>query len=144
MAMALMRAKVGPESAEWEVGSAGVWGPLGYPAAVNARLALGKKGIDLEDHRSRPVDRDLLASYNLILTMERGHKEALRAAFPELAARVYMLREMVNDSGDIADPIGHSLTDFEHTVDEIDQILTNGYQRIYQLSAGMPESNAAG
>ncbi len=135
LAMALLLARVGPAAGQWRIESAGVWGPPGYPAAVNAVIILKRRGIDLSEHRSRPVDRTLVAGFNLILTMERGQKEALRAAFPEIADRVYLLSEMIDETADIADPIGRSMSYFEHTVLELEDILEKGYERIQALSA---------
>jgi protein-tyrosine phosphatase len=66
-------------------------------------------GLDTSGHRSRRVTGEMMADFDLILTMEAGHKEALLVEFPELAGRIYMLSEMVGDRRDIADPIGGPL-----------------------------------
>lgn len=86
-------------------------------------------------HRARLVSRDLLASFQLILTMERGHKEAIRTEFPELAGRVFLLSEMVDQNYNISDPMGSPLVEFESTARDLDQILTNGFTKIERLSA---------
>ena len=70
---------------EWRIESAGAWAQEGQPAAPLARRALGEWGLDLPDHRSRSVSRELLQGFHLILAMERGQVEALRAEFPDLA-----------------------------------------------------------
>jgi protein-tyrosine-phosphatase len=143
MAMALWRAKVSQSPEEWRIESAGVWAPSGYPAAPNALKALEKRSLDLSGHLSRPVDRSLVSGFNLILTMERGQKEALRAAFTEIAPRVFLLSEMVGETADIVDPIGRPLSHFEHTAAEIDDILSQGYEKILKLSTDETHADAA-
>jgi len=82
------------------------------------------------------VTRELLQSFNLILTMEEGQKEALQIEFPELAHRVYLLSEMIGLTFNIADPVGGDLQDYRVTADEIEQIITDGFETISQLAAG--------
>jgi protein-tyrosine-phosphatase len=134
MAMGLLRAKVRPEAGEWRIESAGVWAGIGNPAAENTRLLVERVGIDISDHRSRPVTRELLQEFNLILTMEIGQKEALRAAFPEQVSKIYLLREMVGEIGDVVDPIGGPLVDFQAMAREINHVLTRGYRKIRALA----------
>lgn len=139
MAMGLLRAKVEQEADEWRIESAGVWAQNGQPAAVFTRQVLADRGIELGNFRSRPITRELVESFNLILTMERGQKEALRAAFPQQASKVFLLTEMANRFGDIVDPIGGPLMDYEDTAREIEHLLTKGYERIRELAADAPD-----
>jgi protein-tyrosine phosphatase len=134
MAMALMNEKVKGESDEWRVESAGTWALLGEPAASGTLQILSERGIDLDFHRSRPVSRQLLQEFNLILTMEEGQKEALRAEFPEVGKRVYLLTEMINMRYDIHDPIGNRPEVFRDTAEELDFILDHGFEKIRKLA----------
>jgi protein-tyrosine-phosphatase len=140
MAMAQLREKVSQEGGEnWCIESAGVWAFDGQPAAQNTQKVLELRGIDLSEHRSRQITGHMLNDFNLILTMEVGHKEALRAAFPESASKIFMLSEMVGEFSDIADPVGGSLSNFEDTYRDIDEILTTGFSKIRDLSLGTAE-----
>jgi protein-tyrosine phosphatase len=118
----------------WRVESAGTWARQGYPAALLSQLVLESMGIDLRDHRSRIVSSELLAAFNLILTMERGHKEALAAEFPELASRIFTVSQMVLATYNIRDPIGGALADYEETASELEKIFTQGFDKIVQLA----------
>jgi protein-tyrosine-phosphatase len=138
MAMGLLQSLARQEAGQWRIASAGIWAQPGYPAAVNTQLILWRKGIDLSQHDSRPIRRDWMAEFNLILTMERGQKEALRAAFPEYAGKVFLLSEMIGQVGDIADPIGEPLAAFEETAAEIEQILSQGLAQIRSLAEDRP------
>jgi protein-tyrosine-phosphatase len=133
MAMGLLRKKV-DDSADWRIESAGTWSILGEPPAWNTQLILDQRGINVRDHRSRPVDRDLLKEFKLILVMEAGHKEALQVEFPEIADQVYLVSEMVGASYNILDPMGNSLESFEETAREFEQILDQGFNKISLLA----------
>ena len=134
MAMALLQARVAREPGEWRVESAGVWAQEGYSAAENTRLVLLGRGIRLEDHRSRPVSIGLLEKFNLILTMERGQRDALRTAFPRLARRIFVVTEMTGRPIDVVDPIGGPLVEFEDTARELADIFERGFERIRSLA----------
>ena len=118
----------------WLVESAGTWAVAGVPAAKNSRLAMNERGLDIEDHRSKTVTGELLSEFDLILTMERHHKESLSIEFPEISERVYALSEMVGQAYDIWDPIGGSLEEFKATADELENILIQGYEKIKRLA----------
>lgn len=135
MAVALLRARVAEQSSLWRIASAGVWARPGNEAAVNTQLVVQHRGQDLSAHRSQPVTRELVGAFNLVLVMERGHKEALRAAFPEYASRIYLLWEMAGEPREVVDPIGRSMVDYEDTANEMEIIFEQGWERICQLAA---------
>jgi protein arginine phosphatase len=137
MAMGLLRAKVAAlgEAADWRIESAGNWAEPGQPAAINTRLIVAERGVDLTSHRSRLVTRELLKEFNLVLTMEDGQKEALRTEFRENARRVFLLSEMIGKSYDIVDPVGKPIEEYRWTAHEIRVILNDGYERIRTLAA---------
>ena len=137
MAMGLMRLRVAEEPQDWRIESAGIFAQPGYPTAYNTLEVLQQRGIDLSEYSSRPFSRQMVEDFNLILTMERNQREALRAAFPQYGGKIFMLSQMVgNRVNDIVDPIGGPLVDFEETAREIEQILEKGHVRIRKLAAG--------
>ena len=119
---------------DWLIDSAGTWAVEGVPAANGSRLAMKERGLDIDKHRSQSVNRELLHKFDLILTMERHHKEALSIEFPEISGRIYVLSEMVGQAYDIWDPMGGSLEEFKATADELENILLNGYEKIKRLA----------
>jgi protein-tyrosine-phosphatase len=134
MAEALLKSILGPTAEGWQIESAGTWAPEGTPAAEKAQQVLWEKGMDLTMHRSRSVTGEILEQFNLILTMERGHKEALQVEFPKLAQRIYLLSEMAGKHHDIHDPIGGPLIDFQDTAEELHRLLSQGLNNILQLA----------
>ena len=135
IAEGLMSSKVKGENGGWLVVSAGTWAINGEPAAINSQKTMQEMEIDIRGHRSRLVTKEMMGNFNLILTMEKGHKEALRVEFPEYAHRIFLLSEMVGKKFDIADPIGGPMVDFRETANEINQIITVGFNRIETLAA---------
>ncbi len=134
MAMAILREQIRCEGLAdaWRVESAGTWALEGQPASSGAQQAMAKRGLDLGPHRSRIVTRDLLRAADLVLVMERGHKEALCVEFPEEASRIYLLSEMEPGAPteDIGDPVGGTLEEYEATADELNRRLLRGFQTI--------------
>lgn len=119
--------------ANWRVESAGTWAVEGQPASTGSQQVMKEWGMDISDHRSRMVDLEMLASFDLILTMESGHKEALRAEFMDFSERVYLLSEMIYQTHDVADPMGRPYSEYEKTAQEIERLLSTGFERIQEL-----------
>lgn len=117
---------------EWIIESAGTWGLDGQPAASGSQSVMKSKGIDISAHRARSVNKDLIDSFNLILTMESGHKESLRMEFSDASAHIYMLSEMINQNVDIDDPYGGVYAEYVQAAEEIEEYLSKGYDAIIQ------------
>jgi protein-tyrosine-phosphatase len=123
------------EAANWRVESAGTWAIDGMAVASGTEQVLQKRGLEIGDHRARTITREMIASFDLILTMERGHKEALWTEFPEHSGRIYMLSEMAGFSFDINDPIGGPLSYFEATAQELTILLAQGIEKLKNLAS---------
>lgn len=90
--------------------SAGTFAGPGQPASAHAVEAIEARGLSLDDHGSQPVDARLAGEADLILTMTRGHAEALLSADPSLAPR---LAPFDPDGRDVEDPFGGSRAVYE-------------------------------
>lgn len=121
-------------SENWRVESAGTWAMSGEPAAIGSRTAMEARGIDISKHRSKGINAELLGSADLVLTMERGQKEALRAEFPDYVGRIFLLSEMAGKVEDIDDPYGGTLSEYEDTAEVLEDYLTEGFDRIIDLA----------
>lgn len=69
-------ARYGP-NAPLEVSSAGTSARPGHPAAPGMRTVAASWGLELEGHRSRRVDAELIRSSDLVITMEDRHRSAV-------------------------------------------------------------------
>ena len=139
VAAALFRAQLAKTgAADWRVESAGTWTEPGQPVLVEAQQVLREMGVDLGDHHSREVNAELLAQFDLVLTMQQSHKEALCAEFPEMAERVWLLSEMSGNNWDVVDPLPLQTEEVRRTVQTIDLALTRGMARIMTLVGKQP------
>ncbi len=136
MASGLFKHKIAslPDADQWKIDSAGTWASEGSPASARSQSLLKDRGIDLEGHLSKSVTSKLLSSFNLILTMERGHKEALQAEFPDLKKRIFLMSEMIDQRFEIRDPYNGTLDDYKQTMQEINHILELGFEKIRTLA----------
>jgi protein-tyrosine-phosphatase len=104
----------------YKVNSAGVSAYVGDPASHNSVKALEEVGLDLSDHRSRPLTDQLIDISDLILTMTSGHLEIIRMGNPDLATPVYRFREWIpTGSKEVRDPFGGQLEIYLETRDHI-------------------------
>ncbi|HDQ72196.1 MAG TPA: low molecular weight protein arginine phosphatase [Chloroflexi bacterium] len=140
MAEVLLRAKFERDKArrDWQVASAGTWTVDGRSASEHAIAEMVQRGLDLGDHRSRNVTRDMMAQADLVLVMTRNHVEALESAFPDQAHKVHLLSEVTGGSGDVEDPYGGSRQDYAQVARELERFLDEGYERIVGLAAKDP------
>ncbi len=118
----------------WQVSSAGTWASTGQPAARYSIELMKEQGIDISLHRSRPVDNDLLGEADLVLTMETGHAEALKAEFPWHAGRIFLLTEMSDRRYSVPDPYGGPRIEYERMIREISGLINQGLSKIVEIA----------
>ncbi len=114
-----LRKKLGCEDAI-RVISAGLAAAEGCGATPQAIEVMGQRGLDLTGHSSRPLDDSVISVADLVLTMTRGHRSAILAAWPDMQDRVFTLRR---DGGDIHDPVGMPVEAYQACAQEIDEEL---------------------
>ena len=119
---------------DWRVRSAGTWAMEPRGASRYSIEVARREGLDLSRHRSTMIDERHLTDADLVLTMEVGHAEALRAEFPQQAHKVYMLAEMVGHTYNIADPYGGPLEEYERMYEGLAEVIDNGLDRIIELA----------
>lgn len=122
------------DCSNWQVDSAGTWADDGAAISRNSALVMAKRGVDIARHRARTVTAEMLARYDLILTMEAGHKEALQVEFPSVAKRVYMLSEMVGRVDPVKDPFGGTLEEYQKAAETMEEMIKKGMQQILLLA----------
>lgn len=111
-----LRQKLGREDAV-RVLSAGMAAAAGSGAAPQAVEVMGRLGMDLTGHCSRSLDSSVMNVADLVLTMTRGHRDAILAAWPDMYDRVFTLRR---DEGDVTDPVGMPLEVYQACAEQMD------------------------
>lgn len=107
--------------------SAGLAAFQGDRASPQAVEVMQRRGLDLSSHCSQPMTEQLLAMADLVLTMTRGHRDAILAKFPDAEHRVKTLRI---DGGDVTDPVGAPVETYEACAAQIDRQLEVWSQRL--------------
>lgn len=90
--------------------SAGLFAADGEPASTEAVVVMKEYGIDLLGFHAQSINTELLEKCDLILTMTAAHKMVLEQ---NAAGKVYTLCEYAGLEGDIPDPFGGSVGDYE-------------------------------
>jgi len=122
-----------PESG-WTVASAGTWAVLSRPPAKFSQQLAAERGLKISDRLSMMVDAEMIADADLILCMEKGHKEALQAEFPGDAGKVHLLSELIDRNYSISDPYGQNIDAYRIMMGEFDNILEEGVDKLVELA----------
>lgn len=127
MAAALMNKIAAENDFDVRIESAGIFANDGDMASDNAIKAMIPYGIDLTLHRAQPVTEDLIKQCDLILTMTEAHKMVLE---PMAKGKVFTLTEYAGESGDIPDPYGGDLDEYNECASAIYSALTDVAEKI--------------
>ena len=135
MAEGPLKHLLGPECG-WEISSAGVCAGNGFPASSNSVAAMREKGIDIAGHRSTHLSIEQIETADLLVTMTRGHRDAIVAIAPECAGKVFLLKSfgIAQSPTDIYDPVGEALEVYRRVRDEIDAALPDLI--LYMMESG--------
>lgn len=112
LAAAAMRRHV--EGHDIEVTSAGTIAETGRPATPTMQSVAAEHGLDLEDHRSAPLDG--VEPPDLIFGMDAGHLVAARRAFPDIGATRIRLLDHPHD---VPDPYGRGIDAYRESARQI-------------------------
>ena len=149
MAEGILRARAAEAGVPVTVSSAGILSG-GSPATPDGVAVLAGMGIDISNHVSRRLNRDLVAEADLVLCMTREHLREAVVADPASFPKIFTLKELVrrleqtpgasmaslalgrktadymrNDpEDDVADPIGQPRAKYEATAAELNNLLT--------------------
>ena len=141
LAAALLRRLLSEQPGEvvgdvaWRIESAGLYALPGLPATPWVQAAAQEAGLDLSQHRSRPIDQVQLGDYALVLAMEEVQAEALIAAHPAQAGHIHPLGWLVNLRVDIEDPTGRGLREHRALCQVLTRYLQAGLPRLLQTVA---------
>ncbi len=93
----------------YKVSSAGTMAVSGIDASAESIRYCASKGVSLAGHKSRHITAEMLAEADHIFVMSAGHKDDISRLLPESGQKCILL----NDSGDINDPIGQGFETYE-------------------------------
>jgi protein-tyrosine-phosphatase len=131
LAAALFRALLAEFGrSEIAVSSAGTGAYDGAPASEGAFLVALESSLDLSDHRARLLDREVVASANLILAMSRGH--VTRVERLGGGGKVYLLGDYAgraDPDAEVRDPYGGDVETYRATLRQLQGLLSAARSR---------------
>ena len=93
--------------------SCGVSAVSGQSPTNEAIEVMKKEGVDVSDYKSTTLTKTLIDEADIILVMERMHKERILKVSPEAENKIRLLMEFATNSGykslDIEDPVGRPI-----------------------------------
>ncbi|MCB9856122.1 MAG: threonylcarbamoyl-AMP synthase [Phycisphaerales bacterium] len=108
------------------VQSAGTSAWPGAGAAPQSIEVCALRDADISAHRSQGLSDDLIQTSDYIFAMTRGHMNAICGVSPSAAGRVQLLDE----EGDIADPIGGPTEQYEQVARQIERALARRLEEV--------------
>ncbi len=105
-----------------EVTSAGLSAVAGEKASEPAKKLFGHNEPNLNYHKAKTLDLDLIDDVDLILVMTDDHKRQLLARFPRAANKTFIFKEYAgeaNDGCNIVDPAGYGPDKYRQTLEDI-------------------------
>ena len=106
-----------------EIYSAGIMAEDGSSPSLNTVEVCKMHGIDVSGHKSVNVKRSNIEDMDLVLTLEKSHRNTLRNFYPGL--EIFTIKEFngIDYVFDIEDPYGSDLEIYEATFNEIKESL---------------------
>ena len=102
LAAALLRRRLSEHAGDWRIESAGVLGHDGDTWQPETRLALDHLNITPHDHVARSLSLEIVATADLLITVDRGTGRALELHFPNAPLRA--LPDLANTPREVPDP----------------------------------------
>jgi protein-tyrosine phosphatase len=101
--------------------SAGVAARGGEAASENSVIALKKVGIELTNHRSRPLTQEMLNEAFAVLCMTESHRAMIQVQADPVPKNLFLFRQFMpeNEDKEIGDPYGGPLRVYELARDEM-------------------------
>lgn len=110
--------------------SAGIFAQNGDKASQNSVLALSEMGINIENHCARTLNHEIIDNAQLIITLTKGHKDAILSLGNNLQNKVMTLGEAAGENRDISDPFGGDIGIYRACRDEILDLVKKTYDRL--------------
>lgn len=101
------------------------------PANPKAELVLKKHNLSIEKHRSIGLTQSDIDEDTLILTMTREQKEKVCSDYQNVD-NVYTLKEFNEEEGDVTDPYGKDLEDYEECYKELLRLVDKTIKKFYK------------
>jgi protein-tyrosine phosphatase len=100
------------------------------PLNPKAEIVLKKHDLEMENHVAKGLKASDIDEDTLLLTMTASQKKKVTELFPD-ASEVYTIKEFAGEFGDVIDPYGGSLIDYEECYIELGRLVK---KTVYKLN----------
>jgi len=107
------------------------------PTNPKADTVLANHNLVSEHHKSCQLKEDDITENTLILTMTERQKTQILEKF-NITPFVYTIKEYNGESGDVVDPYGGSIVDYEECYNDLAKLIR---KTVYKLEEGGIEKN---
>lgn len=118
------------QSSDIKVESKGLVVLFPEPSNPKAVMVLNNHGLSLEGHQSSALTNEDIEEDTLILTMTEQQKSSVIESFGQ-EINVYTIKEYIGESGDVTDPYGGTLMDYEDCYVELARLVK---KTVYKLN----------
>lgn len=129
MAAALMNKIAEDSGIDVKATSAGIFAESGTKVSENAVLAMREFELDIESHRAVQLNEEMIKSADIVLTMTEGQKMMILSYAPE---KIFSVYEFIESEGDVKDPFGGDLDEYNETAQEIYDVLLEVAEELLQ------------
>ena len=106
---------------------------FGEPINPKAEIVLKKHDLEINNHISKGLKESEIDENTLILTMTNTHKRKIQNTYPN-AVNVFTIKEYVGENGDVVDPYGGSLVEYEECYIELARLVKKTVYKINEYN----------
>ena len=103
------------------------------PLNPKAEIVLKKHDLELNNHMAKGLKATDLEENTIILTMTASQKKKVHELYPEVKD-IYTIKEFAGEIGDVVDPYGGTLMDYEECYIELGRLVK---KTVYKLNENM-------
>lgn len=103
---------------------------FGEPINPKAEVVLKKHDLELSNHISKGLKESEIDENTLLLTMTEDQKRKIQQDYPN-AKNVYSIKEYAGEMGDVVDPYGGTLLEYEECFGELARLVK---KTVYKLN----------
>lgn len=100
------------------------------PLNPKAEIIIKKHDLDLSNHVSKGLKASDIDENTIILTMTESQKKKVLELYPE-TKEVFTIKEYAGENGDVTDPYGGTLMDYEECYFELGRLVKKS---VYKLN----------
>lgn len=116
-------------TSEMQIISRGIVVLFSEPINPKAEIVLNNHNVELSNHAAKGLKESDIDEDTLILVMTQAHKERV-IKYHANADHVYTIKEFVGENGDVVDPYGASLVEYEECYLELARLVKKTVHKI--------------